>query len=56
MAIAAGPAAFALTAPSPVTREVTIALVQPGVIGGSRRAGGGQRAADQDRARATALT
>lgn len=30
-AIAAGPAAFALTSPSPVTREVTIALVQPGV-------------------------
>jgi apolipoprotein N-acyltransferase len=30
-AIAAGPAAFALTSPSPVARHVTIALVQPGV-------------------------
>jgi apolipoprotein N-acyltransferase len=34
VAIGAGPAAFALTAPSPVTRSVTIALVQPGVIPG----------------------
>jgi apolipoprotein N-acyltransferase len=32
LAIAAGPAAFALTAPSPVARTATIALVQPGVI------------------------
>jgi apolipoprotein N-acyltransferase len=31
-AIAAGPVAFALTAPSPVVRKVTIGLVQPGVI------------------------
>jgi apolipoprotein N-acyltransferase len=30
LAVAAGPAAFALTAPSPVARTVTIALVQPG--------------------------
>jgi apolipoprotein N-acyltransferase len=29
-AVAAGPVAFALTAPSPVARKVTIALVQPG--------------------------
>ncbi len=34
VAIAAGPAAFAMTAPSPVTREVSIALIQPGVIPG----------------------
>jgi apolipoprotein N-acyltransferase len=32
VAVAAGPAAFALTAPSPTARTVTIALVQPGVI------------------------
>src|SRR5262249_29649864 len=31
-AIGAGPAAFALTAPSPTARTVTVALVQPGVI------------------------
>jgi apolipoprotein N-acyltransferase len=31
-AIAAGPVAFALTAPSPAVRTVTIGLVQPGVI------------------------
>jgi apolipoprotein N-acyltransferase len=30
-AIAAGPVAFALTAPSPVARSVTVALVQPGL-------------------------
>jgi apolipoprotein N-acyltransferase len=30
---AAGPVAFALTAPFPATRTVTIALVQPGVVG-----------------------
>jgi apolipoprotein N-acyltransferase len=30
-AVAAGPAAFALTSPSPVARQVTVALVQPGV-------------------------
>ena len=30
-AVAAGPAAFALTAPSPAPRQVTIALVQPGL-------------------------
>jgi apolipoprotein N-acyltransferase len=32
VAIAAGPAAFALTSPAPVSRHVTIALVQPGVV------------------------
>jgi apolipoprotein N-acyltransferase len=32
IAAAAGPAAFALTAPSPATRYVTIAVVQPGVV------------------------
>jgi apolipoprotein N-acyltransferase len=31
-AAGAGPLAFALTAPFPVTRQVTIALVQPGII------------------------
>ncbi|HEY5358323.1 MAG TPA: apolipoprotein N-acyltransferase [Streptosporangiaceae bacterium] len=31
LAVAAGPAAFALTAPSPAPRRVTIALVQPGL-------------------------
>jgi apolipoprotein N-acyltransferase len=31
-AIGAGPAAFALTAPSPTARTATVALVQPGVI------------------------
>jgi apolipoprotein N-acyltransferase len=31
-AIAAGPAAFALTAPSPAVRTVTVGLVQPGLI------------------------
>ena len=31
VAVAAGPAAFALTAPSPTPRQVTIALVQPGL-------------------------
>jgi apolipoprotein N-acyltransferase len=31
-AIAAGPAAFALTAPSPPVRTVTVGLVQPGLI------------------------
>jgi apolipoprotein N-acyltransferase len=30
VAVSAGPVAFALTAPSPVARKVTIALVQPG--------------------------
>jgi apolipoprotein N-acyltransferase len=32
VALAAGPAAFALTSASPVSRHVTIALVQPGVV------------------------
>jgi apolipoprotein N-acyltransferase len=32
VAIAAGPVAFALTSPAPVSRHVTIALVQPGVV------------------------
>jgi apolipoprotein N-acyltransferase len=32
LAVVAGPAAFALTAPSPVARHVTVALVQPGVF------------------------
>ena len=32
VAIAAGPVAFALTSPPPVSRHVTIALVQPGVV------------------------
>ncbi len=32
VALAAGPVAFALTSPSPVSRHVTIALVQPGVV------------------------
>jgi apolipoprotein N-acyltransferase len=34
IAIAAGPAAFALTPPSPAVRHVTIALVQPGLTDG----------------------
>jgi apolipoprotein N-acyltransferase len=34
IALAAGPAAFALTAPAPAARPVTIALVQPGVTSG----------------------
>ncbi len=38
VAVAAGPVAFALTSPSPVTRHVTIALVQPGVVRNSRLA------------------
>jgi apolipoprotein N-acyltransferase len=37
VAVAAGPAAFALTAPSPVARHVTIGLVQPGVNPGAGR-------------------
>jgi apolipoprotein N-acyltransferase len=32
VALIAGPVAFALTAPPPVTRQVTIALVQPGIV------------------------
>ena len=32
IALAAGPVAFALTSASPVSRQVTIALVQPGVV------------------------
>jgi len=32
VALAAGPAAFALTSASPVSRHVTVALVQPGVV------------------------
>jgi apolipoprotein N-acyltransferase len=32
IAVAAGPAAFALTSPPPVSRTVTIAMVQPGVV------------------------
>jgi apolipoprotein N-acyltransferase len=32
VALFAGPVAFALTAPSPVARRVTIALVQPGIV------------------------
>ena len=44
IAIAAGPIAFALTAPSPVTRQVTIALVQPGLVSG----GAGVRLADNE--------
>ncbi|MGO8960284.1 MAG: apolipoprotein N-acyltransferase [Streptosporangiaceae bacterium] len=35
LAIAAGPVAFALTAPMPVTRPLAIALVQPGIVSGS---------------------
>ena len=34
LAIAAGPVAFALTAPMPVARPLTIALVQPGIVAG----------------------
>jgi apolipoprotein N-acyltransferase len=34
VAIAAGPVAFALTAPAPVARPLTIALVQPGIVSG----------------------
>ena len=34
VAIAAGPVAFALTAPAPVARPLTIALVQPGIVDG----------------------
>ncbi len=37
IAIAAGPAAFALTSASPVTRQVTVALVQPGIVAGDAR-------------------
>jgi apolipoprotein N-acyltransferase len=36
IALAAGPAAFALTSASPVSRHVTIALVQPGVVRNSK--------------------
>jgi apolipoprotein N-acyltransferase len=32
VAVAAGPVAFAVTSPAPVSRHVTIALVQPGVV------------------------
>jgi apolipoprotein N-acyltransferase len=32
VAVVAGPVAFALTAPPPLTRQVTIALVQPGIV------------------------
>jgi apolipoprotein N-acyltransferase len=34
LAIAAGPVAFALAAPTPATRPLTIALVQPGIVSG----------------------
>ncbi len=34
LAIAAGPVAFALTAPMPVSGPLTIALVQPGIVAG----------------------
>ena len=37
VAVGAGPVAFALTAPSPAARKVTIALVQPGVIRDTER-------------------
>jgi apolipoprotein N-acyltransferase len=37
VAVAAGPVAFALTAPSPAVRTVTIGLVQPGVVAGPVR-------------------
>ena len=45
--VGAGPLAFALTPPSPAVRQVTIAMVQPGVIGNAslQRA----RVADADR-------
>jgi apolipoprotein N-acyltransferase len=36
VALAAGPAAYALTSASPVSRHVTIALVQPGVVHNSK--------------------
>jgi apolipoprotein N-acyltransferase len=41
--IAAGPVAFALTAPAPVTGQVSIALVQPGLPKGTPRADASQR-------------
>ena len=34
VAVGAGPLAFALTAPAPVARPLTIALVQPGIVAG----------------------
>jgi apolipoprotein N-acyltransferase len=34
LAIGAGPVAFALTAPAPAARPLTIALVQPGIVAG----------------------
>jgi apolipoprotein N-acyltransferase len=34
VAVGAGPVAFALTAPAPVARPLTVALVQPGVVSG----------------------
>jgi apolipoprotein N-acyltransferase len=37
VAVAAGPVAFALTAPSPAARQVTVALVQPGVNSSAAR-------------------
>ncbi len=37
LAVAAGPAAFAATAPSPAAGAVSVALVQPGVIGSPAR-------------------
>lgn len=43
VAIAAGPAAFAMTPAAPVVRHVTIALVQPGVLDG-----GAVRLADEE--------
>ncbi len=35
LAVLAGPVAFALTAPAPVAGQVTIALVQPGILSGN---------------------
>jgi apolipoprotein N-acyltransferase len=44
IAIAAGPVAFAMTAPSPTVRRVTIGLVQPGIVASnSRRIGAGEQ-------------
>jgi apolipoprotein N-acyltransferase len=48
VAVAAGPVAFALTPPAPVARQVTVALVQPGLTDG-----GTQRLAVQEQLTAT---
>ena len=45
--VGAGPLAFALTPASPAVRQVTIAMVQPGIVSNAVQRGGRQRAADR---------